>query len=1172
MIAKGRPRRGFTPRRVLFNFCKFAAGVFVLAIIGAGVLALRLQSGPMAIDGLGDKIASALHERFGKDLDFHLGQAAVVQRGFGPTLAIDKLTVTGPDHQTILSAPKAEISIDPFALMFGRVVPKRLEVMDVTLRLVLLENGALAVAAGDETKPFLEIGRRSDSEGTTAAAPVEATKPVDAPAEPPLVPKHRAIVMKQASAAIRQFLDILTDPHGAVGAVDRLGIVRGRLVIDDKLNADRVVYSDFDLDFGKSGGATNLTLSAVGPNGRWTVAAMAKGRAGHDRSFGLKAENLTIDEAQLIAGTRSLGIETDMPIAFAADIGLKPDNTLSEASGQMKLGPGFFRSSDPDQEPIFIDEITSALHWDAANRVIAVDPSRYVEGKTRLTVAGAIHPPRDEGNPWRFDIAMQGPGSLAPDRKGQVTLALDRGAFKGQLFIDRKTFLLDRLAVHGPEGGIALAGTVDWLKGPHLKLGARIDPTSVRFAQRLWPASMASTVRAWVIDHFETGELTDGTIQIDYDEMALKRLRADRPPPDQSVALDFTVSKARLRFLEGIPPLEDVEGVGHITGRSSRFLVKSATLDAAGRKITVADAEFKVPDSNQHPIPAALTAQLNGDVEAVTDLLSRDALKAYATLPLDASTLHGRIAGTLEKQLLLGSDGEHPDLPLRVSAKVTNFVAERIVGKENLENCELALDVGDGRLKAAGQGRIFGGPATFQIERTGTDAPVAQIAVTLDDAARSRLGLATIPGLVGPMTAHVNASLGDPSKIKAKVDLDLAKTAVAIGYLGISKPAGRPAKVSFALEPRDGRLSIDQLAVDIAALQARGGAVELGSDNGFRSARFSSFKVSAGDDMRIDVSKGEDTFKLTIRGSTVDARPFLKALTSTPKDDSSALTRSAKAEKREAESFKGFDVDLKAGILTGFNKEVMNAVELKLSKRGSQYRQFMVRGRFGGDAFSGSMGADQRVKLSAHDAGSLLSFIDLYKHMEGGNLDATMQMSDDALGGNLEIRDFLLRDEPAIRRLVAQTETSVPVREGQTTRKINAGAVGFRRLKVNFERAGSRIELHDAAMYGNEIGLSVNGWLDYVHNRVGMSGTFVPVFALNNVFAQIPVVGAFLGGRQDEGLFAITFRITGNATSPTLSVNPLSAIAPGFLRNIFGAIEPGGIPISGSGEDAGPSR
>ncbi len=84
------------------------------------------------------------------------------------------------------------------------------------------------------------------------------------------------------------------------------------------------------------------------------------------------------------------------------------------------------------------------------------------------------------------------------------------------------------------------------------------------------------------------------------------------------------------------------------------------------------------------------------------------------------------------------------------------------------------------------------------------------------------------------------------------------------------------------------------------------------------------------------------------------------------------------------------------------------------------------------------------------------------------------------------------------------------------------------------------------------IGLTVEGSLDFVHDQVDMSGTFVPVYAFNNLFAKIPVFGLILAGGTNEGLIGVNYRITGLASAPTLNINPLSAIAPGIFRQIFG--------------------
>ena len=1141
---------------------KLTGGVILLVILAAGALAVRLGNGPIAVEGIGRKIEAGLHEKFGNGLRFSIGATTLVHHGFGPALAIDGLSVSAPDGQPILTAPRAEVSVDTLALLVGKVVPKRLEVFDLTLRLALLKNGNLAVEAGGGSKPLFEIG--GDAGGSAApAAPMPATAPAspsEAGSDPdPKGPPPRAAVMREAAAGIRRFLDLLTDPNSAIAAVDRLGIVHGTLVIEDQETDAKTVYKDLELAFDRRHGAMTFEVSAQGHDRRWSIAAVASGAPKADRHFRVAVNDLSVDELQLAAGTRSLGVDTDMPIALQLDLGLKPDDTLAEAKGGFTLGPGYIRNDDPDMEPLLINSLAGGFHWDAERRRVVVDETRYLERGSQFTFGGEIVPPRNEGEPWAISMALSKPGLLAPDRKGQEPIPIVSGDFKGELLPNQKRFRIDRLAFKAVEGGMAMAADIDWINGPHVRMGASIDPTPVRVAKRVWPNMIASPVRAWLLNNFEAGTLKSGTIKVDFDGEALKRMRADRAPSDQAVALDFVVTGGRLNFLDGVPPLEDVEGVGHITGRTTHFLVSSAKILVHGKTITVDDGSFVVPNANSHPIPAIISGHLNGSVEAVDDILSRDALKPYASVPLDPATLHGQVDGRLEDSLLLGAKPKK-DGVLKVNARITNFAADRLIGKEGLDNGTLAIAVDDGALKATGAGRIFGGPATFEITRVGTSAPPnATIVVTLDDAARAKVGLSAIPGVSGPMTAHVTAPLGNPDKIRAQVEVDLAKTSVTAAYLGLAKPAGRAAKVTFTAQSSNDRLQIDALNVDVGSLQARG-MIELGPDNGFQAAHLSSLKVSPGDDMKLDVTKGDDNLKLTIRGSTIDARPFLKALTSTP-SDTTARQRNAKAEKREVDGFKGFDVDLKSGILTGFNKEVMSGVDLKLSKRGGQIRQFGVQGRFGRFYVSGSMGASQKIKITTYDAGALVSFVDLYKHMEGGQLNASMQMDENTLSGNLEIQNFVLRDEPAIRRLVAQsTELSAPGQNAEAAKRIDGGAVEFKRLKVDFNREGSRLDLHDATMYGPEIGLSVDGWLDYSHDRVAMNGTFVPVFALNNLFAQIPVLGVFLGGKSNEGLLAITFRISGTTSSPTLSINPLSAVTPGFLRTIFGSIGDAPLP------------
>ena len=168
--------------------------------------------------------------------------------------------------------------------------------------------------------------------------------------------------------------------------------------------------------------------------------------------------------------------------------------------------------------------------------------------------------------------------------------------------------------------------------------------------------------------------------------------------------------------------------------------------------------------------------------------------------------------------------------------------------------------------------------------------------------------------------------------------------------------------------------------------------------------------------------------------------------------------------------------------------------------------------------------------------------------MEGGSLNAQMLVGDSRVDGYIDVRDFMLRDEPAVRRLVTEGAFRGTGKEA----RFDPTLVRFDRLQFMFGRSGNRLEIRDGTMSGQQIGLTVDGWLDFTADKVSLNGTFVPAFTVNNFFSKIPVFGLFMGG-SNEGLFGLNYGITGAMSSPTLNVNPLSAVAPGFLRKIFGA-------------------
>ena len=105
--------------------------------------------------------------------------------------------------------------------------------------------------------------------------------------------------------------------------------------------------------------------------------------------------------------------------------------------------------------------------------------------------------------------------------------------------------------------------------------------------------------------------------------------------------------------------------------------------------------------------------------------------------------------------------------------------------------------------------------------------------------------------------------------------------------------------------------------------------------------------------------------------------------------------------------------------------------------------------------------------------------------------------------------------------------------------------VSFSRLRAEFTRQNGQLTIRDGVVKGPMIGGTIEGSIDYPGNQVRMSGTFVPMYGLNNMFGQIPIVGLILGGGSNEGLIGVTYEMVGTPGQPVLRVNPISAMAPG---------------------------
>jgi hypothetical protein len=193
-------------------------------------------------------------------------------------------------------------------------------------------------------------------------------------------------------------------------------------------------------------------------------------------------------------------------------------------------------------------------------------------------------------------------------------------------------------------------------------------------------------------------------------------------------------------------------------------------------------------------------------------------------------------------------------------------------------------------------------------------------------------------------------------------------------------------------------------------------------------------------------------------------------------------------------------------------------------------------------------GGKQQLRLQAEQPAALLKALGFEGTYQGGRVTLVIDLADGGLGPSLDGRVYM-RDVKVTRAPLLAHILSVGSLNG-IANMLNGKGLEFSRARIPFRWSYPTIELHDALAVG-AIGLTAAGSIDRASRRMDLRGRVIPSYTLNSALGKVPFIGEYLVGGKDEGIFGIDYSAKGSLENPDVSVNPLSALAPGALRRMF---------------------
>jgi hypothetical protein len=1137
----GKPRG--TARR-WGGFCLVGALTLVLLVGGGiGLAALRLSNGPLQIDALSRRVAAAVAERIGPGWSIAIrGSSLELDRENALSLRFSGLDIRNPQGDLVVRAPLAVVSLDPWGLLHLNLQPRSIEFRETQTTALVHRDGSIAFAAS------------------------EANHPVDIePHTLPSVDDARGKV-SPISATLASIFGVVLDSSGIVGALDRARLTDARLRLIDDDGRERAVFARVNGLFGRDpvNGTRNFELRLDGPHGEWRFGgSLREGGEAQDgkpqaRSGVITLDDLPVPDLLLLSGQSSLPLTTDLKLSARADVSLTAGR-ITSMNAKVHTGDGTFLIEEKDFNPVTVESLDATLNWDETGRVMSLTGLDYRGAGNAVHLTGAwTESPPDAATAWTATLASRD-AVLRGATPQDAPVKID--AIDAQLTGRDGGIAIDALNVAAPGVQGVISGTIGTAADEGgLTLRILGHDGEVRTGLRLWPEHIAPPARTYLVDQLRRGRIDAVDIRVKMSGTVLAAATKGEPAPDDAVHIDFRVSDAALDVTADAPPVVKGNVSGTITGRSTTVRNVTAEIHGPdGRGLTVTDGSFVIPQITPDKVVAQIGMRLTGGADGMASVLQAKLFKSLMSVDLDPATIKGNADLRVDFPLDLKHVPDLPSLPVTLSGTLSDLSVDKVMGKDRLDSGRFSLLYDRGAFTLKGDGRVAGASIAVDMRQPKVGQPgEAVVTVALDEALRGKKGLPTAPQLSGTIPVRAVVPIGRPGTAKPpiRVEADLARAGIDGLVPGLTKPTGKPGRLSFTLVDAGQTYELRDFALDAAPASARG-SLTISPEGGLERADLTNVKLSPGDDLRVSLDRTGNGYKVVVRGAVVDARPFLKSLGGPD----------AKGGKEAKESNpKDVDADIQVPIVAGFNDEALTNANLRLSLHGRTLRAANITGRFRAAAFAASVTRGERgvptLAVESADAGATLRFVDVYRRMYGGRLTAGIGLNDGPQAGVVQIRDFSLRNEPALSSIMAQgpePSEAETVRGRRIAPGRAAGDVTFDRMRANFVRSGSRVDFSDAAISNAAMGFTLSGWLDTGRERTDMTGTFVPLYGLNNVASQLPLLGPLLGGGHNEGLFAVNFRVSGKLASPDVSVNPLSAIAPGFLRKLFSA---GGGPFA----------
>ena len=634
----------------------------------------------------------------------------------------------------------------------------------------------------------------------------------------------------------------------------------------------------------------------------------------------------------------------------------------------------------------------------------------------------------------------------------------------------------------------------------------------------LWPKALVPVVHTWIQENMEGGLIPTANFNFAFMGLGLTKLYGE-----------VAVEGSKVSYLGELPPIQGAKGMIYLT--PTQVDIKANQGKVSGG-VDLIQAHLKFYDLDTDKEQAYISLKTAGPLSGVLALLEQKPLELTKNFGVDPKDTHGETVAETVLMFPLSQDLSPQQVKVKVLGTLTQGQLPLPIQDKILQDITCQVAVTEEGMEIQGSGVFETIPLQFEWKEKFTGGPVHSVYkisaepkvenlvpfwADITEIAKGKLGF----------DLFIQNNNNDEQLIDIKANLKNAS--INIFPINYEKALGQDADLHLRLDnlKKGKNCSFDLKNKKGLLIE---GTASFDPDFALTFKKIKSSENDLSASLRLPKKGG---IYLQVKGKKWDATKLMD----------NPLSKKT-PEPKEFEDIKNLNkipqplhIDIALDKLTLAKDFPFTPVHINIQRQGYLYKKldFYLQGK---DRFYVRLNEKNRLVGGTENLGDILKRLGWTDRLLGGIADITgKQERQGGIKADIELKNMTLKDSG----FLTQALTILGIIDAFQGKELE-----FTEGEIPLELTPQQsLFIKDGYIAGRNLGITFEGRLST--QKVALSGSVIPAYAINSLPGKIPVIGALFRDSNKGGIFGVKYDVTGTPANRTISFHPLSSVAPGIL-------------------------